>query len=36
MTIRSFRDLRVWKAAIDLVEKVYRLTRHFQNTRFTD
>ena len=29
MTIRSFRDLRVWKAAMDLVEKVYRLTQAF-------
>ncbi|MGH9328641.1 MAG: four helix bundle protein [Terriglobia bacterium] len=26
MSIKSFRDLRVWQAAMDLVEKVYRLT----------
>jgi len=29
MAIKSFRDLRVWKAAMDLVEKVYRLTQAF-------
>jgi four helix bundle protein len=29
MPIRSFRDLRVWEAAMDLVEKVYRLTQAF-------
>jgi 23S rRNA-intervening sequence protein len=29
MTMRSFRDLRVWKAAMDLVEKIYRLTQAF-------
>jgi len=29
MSIRSFRDLRVWKAAMDLVEKIYRLTQAF-------
>lgn len=27
--IRSFRDLRVWQAAMDLVEQVYLLTRAF-------
>jgi four helix bundle protein len=29
MPIKSFRDLRVWQAAMDLVERVYRLTRAF-------
>ena len=29
MAIRSFRDLRVWQLAMDLVEAVYRLTRAF-------
>ncbi len=29
MTIRSFRDLRVWQAAMDLVEHVYRITDSF-------
>src|SRR2546429_10030970 len=29
MTIKSFRDLRVWQAAMDLVEQVYLLTQHF-------
>jgi four helix bundle protein len=29
MKIRSFRDLRVWSAGIDLVEEVYRLTQLF-------
>src|SRR4030095_11388119 len=29
MAIKSFRDLRVWKAAMDLVENVYRLTQSF-------
>lgn len=28
-TIRGFRDLRVWQAALDLVEQVYQLTRRF-------
>jgi four helix bundle protein len=28
-TVRSFRDLRVWQAAIDLVEQVYLLTQTF-------
>ena len=28
-TIRSFRDLRVWQVAMDLVEQVYLLTRRF-------
>jgi len=27
--VRSFRDLRIWKAAIDLVEQVYLLTQTF-------
>jgi four helix bundle protein len=29
MTVKSFRDLRVWRAAMDLVEKIYRLTQTF-------
>ncbi len=29
MTVKSFRDLRVWQAAMDLVEKIYRLTQKF-------
>lgn len=29
MAIRSFRDLRVWQAGMDLVEGVYRLTELF-------
>lgn len=29
MTVKSFRDLRVWQAAMDLVEQIYRLTRKF-------
>lgn len=28
-TVSSFKDLRVWQAAMDLVEGVYRLTRSF-------
>lgn len=28
-TIKSFRDLRVWQAGMDLVEQVYRLTQTF-------
>jgi len=28
-TIRSYRDLRVWQRATDLVEQLYRLTRQF-------
>ena len=28
-TIRSFRDLRVWQAAMDLVEQIYQLTQRF-------
>ena len=28
-TIRSFRDLRVWQAAMDLVEQIYVATRTF-------
>ena len=27
--IKSFRDLRVWQAAMDLVEQIYLLTRTF-------
>jgi len=27
--MKGFRELRVWQAAMDLVEKVYNLTRHF-------
>lgn len=27
--MNSFRELRVWQAAMNLVEKVYRLTRRF-------
>ena len=29
MAGRGFRDLRVWKDGMDLVEQVYRLTRDF-------
>ena len=29
MTIKSFRDLRVWQAGMDLVEHVYHLTHTF-------
>jgi four helix bundle protein len=28
MSTRDYRDLRVWQRAVDLVEAVYRLTRH--------
>jgi four helix bundle protein len=28
MKLKSFRDLRVWQAAMDLVEHIYRLTQH--------
>ena len=28
-TIRSYRDLRVWQSAMDLVEQIYRLTEGF-------
>jgi four helix bundle protein len=28
-TVRSFRDLRVWQAAMDLVEQIYLLTQQF-------
>src|ERR1044071_9738273 len=27
--MKSFRELRVWQAAMDLVEKIYSLTRNF-------
>ena len=29
MTVNSFRDLRVWQAGMDLVEKIYRFTQTF-------
>ena len=29
MPIKNFRDLRVWQAAMDLVEQIYRLTQAF-------
>jgi four helix bundle protein len=29
MTVKSFRDLRVWQAAMELVEKIYRFTQKF-------
>ena len=29
MAVKSFRDLRVWQAAMHLVEKIYRLTQTF-------
>jgi four helix bundle protein len=29
MAVKSFRDLRVWQAAMDLVEHVYLLTQDF-------
>ena len=29
MTLSSFRELRVWQMAMDLVEEIYRLTRTF-------
>lgn len=29
MKIRSFRDLRVWQAGMNLVEEIYRLTKPF-------
>lgn len=29
MTIKSYRDLRVWQDAMDLVERVYRYTETF-------
>ena len=29
MTIKSYRDLRVWQAAMELAEWVYRVTREF-------
>ncbi len=29
MTIKSFRDLRVWQAGMDLVEAIYRVTQSF-------
>jgi len=29
MTIRSYRDLRVWQAGMDLAENAYRLSKKF-------
>jgi len=29
MQIKSFRDLRVWQAGIELVQAIYELTSHF-------
>lgn len=29
MAIRSYRDLEVWKAAVDMVEMTYRITSEF-------
>src|SRR5215510_5282912 len=29
MPVKSFRDLRVWQAGMDLVEQVYLLTQQF-------
>ncbi len=29
MTIKSFRDLRVWQVGMDLVEHIYKLTQTF-------
>ena len=29
MAIRSYRDLDVWKAAVDMVEMTYRITSEF-------
>lgn len=29
MEVKNYRDFRVWQAAMDLVEQVYRLTLHF-------
>ena len=29
MKVRSYKDLTVWQAAMDLVERVYALTRQF-------
>src|SRR5579885_3051817 len=29
MTVSSFRDLRIWRMGMDLVEEVYRLTGSF-------
>ena len=33
--MKSFRELRVWQQAMDLVEKVYRLTQTFQRKKLT-
>lgn len=32
MAVNSFRDLRVWQAGMDLVERVYRLTGSFPSS----
>ena len=29
--MKSFRELRVWQASMDLVEEIYRVTRGFPN-----
>jgi four helix bundle protein len=29
VAVNSFRDLRVWQAGMDLVERLYRITRRF-------
>jgi len=29
MPLQTYRDLEAWKAAMDLVESIYALTRHF-------
>lgn len=29
MTVKGYRDLRVWQAGIDLVEAIYEITREF-------
>ena len=34
MSIRSFRDLRVWQVGMDLVEEVYRATSRFPRHEF--
>lgn len=31
MGIKSFRDLRVWQAGMDLVEAIYRISQGFPN-----
>jgi len=29
MKVKSFRDLRIWQLAMDLVESIYRLAQYF-------